>query len=249
MWCRCTKRNSGFAAMPLPEGGFCYDLWVCNICFKPKLKVFEGLTFMYSPSRATALLSIDARDTGIIHAFWATETSGERIETVTYHPYPRKVGMDQGRNILLETWQKLDDSITIIRANPDYDMEHDKTRATALAEVIALMMPTFYESPEAVLRESMTRWTARQEQRDHESPGLAEKIWNPNTRFDGTPYSEENEARVRAGSAPKVTKRVALDDQKITFIKHCMTTGTMDAQTLAGMFGTSVEHVEEVAAS
>lgn len=246
MICKHLK-NNGYSAMPLPDEGpfrFCYDLWVCNQCHLPTRMVFEKLTHNYIPKNATHLASVVSEDTGRCILTWATKESGVKVKTMVFHPYPRKADMDQGRNILVEMWRWLDRDIDTIRGNPGHDMEHDKTHAMALAETIALLMAPFYADSKAVLAESMNRWTARQEGREHESPGLAESIWDPATRFDGTPYSRESEAKVATRTAP-VKPKVIFDDTKIKFIKHCIDSGAQTAKVLAGMFQCAESDIQE----
>lgn len=110
-----------------------------------------------------------------------------------------------------------------------------------LAGVLALLMSPFYADDKAVLAESMNRWKARQESREHQTPGLAESIWDPSMRFDGTPFSEAAEGRARSSGVPAP---VRLDDQKRNFIKTMLDSGGMSAATLAGMFEVSTEVIE-----
>lgn len=245
MYCQCGKQASaGYTAMPEEGGGFNYHFWVCANCHKPSFLVFEKVTYMHVPKRATAILSVVGTGDGRNMLTWATAVSGERIKTMTFNPYPRKVDMvDQGRDVCLELWRSLDAKIDTIRGPEPTDTELHKEAALTYAKVIALVMSPFYADQQAVLAESMNRWKARQEGRDHESPGLAESIWDPATRFDGTPYSKEAEAKARTrGAKPKVK----LDDQKINFIKHCLENGTMTPEVLAGMFDVSVDDIKAV---
>lgn len=248
MYCSIVQhKREGFTAMPDPEGGpysFFYDFWVCAACHLPTRMVFEKLTDKRAPRLATHIKSVVGDSAGRNILTWGTPTSGEKIKTMMFHPYPGKVDMDQGRNICLELWQKLDACIDQIRGTQVDNalIEAEKVRATALAEVIALVMQPFYADSTAVLQESMNRWTGRQEGRDHESPGLAEAIWNPSTRFDGTPFTEANEVKARSGNAPKA--KVVLDEQKITFIKHTLSTGAMSPEVLAGMFSCTVDDIK-----
>lgn len=251
----CERKGAGYTAMhdrdergwPIP-GTFNYDFWVCANCLRPARMVFEKLTHKTAPARATCIKSVVGDSAGRNIITWGTEVSGEKIKTMMFHAYPRKMDMDQGRNICLELWHKLDESIDTIRANPGHDMEHDKTRANTLAETIQLIMSPFYADTQAVLAESMTRWKARQDGTEHESPGLAESIWDPSTRFDGTPYSKEAEsrARSRSGGARAAKPPVQFDEQKRTFIKHTLENGQMTPEVLAGMFNCSVEDIKGV---
>lgn len=221
------------------------DLWVCANCKRPTRMVFTKLTLNHAPRQATGISSVIGDDAGRNILTWTTTVSGEKIKTMMFHAYPRKVDMDQGRNICLELWKSLDASITGIReATIHSDQEWHKFRARAQCEVIALIMAPFYENADAVGHEALKRYDARKEGRDHESPGLAEAIWNPNTRFDGTPYSEESESKARRSPAKP---KVALDDQKVNFIKHCLSTGSQTPEVLAGMFSVSVDDIKALA--
>lgn len=234
--------------MPEEGGKFNYDFWVCSNCLKPSFLVFKGITHMHYPQRATGLSSIVGHSDGRTILTWHTEVSGEKVKTMAFHAYPRKVDMDQGRDVLVKFWQDLDVVIDGIRDTTHpmglQALEIEKTRAYTLAEVLAHLMSPFYENREAVLAESMNRWKARQEGKtDHESPGLAERIWDPATRFDGTPYSVEAEKKARTRTAKP---KVVLDDQKVTFIKHCLENGSMTAEVLAGMFNCTVDDIKAV---
>lgn len=251
MYCTCGKQYSvGYTAARQIDAtdpyDFNYDFWVCANCHLPSLLVLKGLTHMLIPKRATALLGVHGQENGTSILTWSTEVAGERIKTITYEPYLRKVDMDQGREHLVKFWRELDELIDSIRsdAQPSDIVVEDKVRAKTYAEVLAQLMSPFYADSNAVLAESMNRWKARQEGRDYESPGLAETIWDPSTRFDGTPYSRENEQKVRAGGAVKA--RVKLDEQKVTFVNHCLQTGSMGVEQLAAMFSCTVDDIKAV---
>jgi hypothetical protein len=247
MFCQCGKRSQGFTAARKLGGGefdFNYDFWVCSMCHKASRLVFEGITHgMYAPANATALLSYEGHGDGRASCVWAMK-DGTKATTMVFKPYPRKVDMDQGRNILVELWHRLDSNIDQIRSAQTDNalLDYEKAQANCHAATIALIMPAFYEDSTAVLRESMTRWTARQNGTQHESPGLAETIWNPDSRFDGTPYSAESEARVRNVGALKTPVKLA--DNKVAFIKHTLQDGSMNAEALAKMFECSVEDIK-----
>lgn len=256
MFCDCGKQSKGYTAMhEKDEKGrpdpltFNYDFWVCANCMRPSQMVFMKLTNRYTPKRATHMRSVHGHGDGRTTIRWATEKSGETLTTMVFHAYPRKVDMpgvhDQGRDVCVELWHKLDNTIDQIRGGQvDVQLlEFEKVRASTLADTIALIMSPFYADTNAVLAESMTRWKARQEGREHESPGLAESIWDPLSRFDGTPYSREAEQRARNGGAAAKT-RVQFDEQKITFIKHTLENGQMTPEVLAGMFNCTVDDIK-----
>lgn len=198
---------------------------------------------MRTPFRVNRLVSVVVHGDGRHMHTWRLE-DGTSIQTMMFHPYPRKVDMtlDHGRSTLVEFWHTLDGCVDRIRAGSSIEPELEKTRATTYAEVLASLMSPFYPDRDAVLRESMARWTARQEGREHQSPGLAEAIWDPSSRFDGTPYSEANERAVRSGGAKPVPAR--LDDAKRNFIKLQLDSGAMTPEVLAGMFQVSIEVIE-----
>jgi hypothetical protein len=225
------------------EGG---DLWVCAQCQRPTKMVMERLTDMYAPKRATQMLSTTHDAEGRVIIRWATPESGERITTISFLPYPRKADMpaQPGRALLVKFWHELDSEIDVIRSpNPPQDglsIDERKVRASTLAWMLAEIMAPFYATGNDVLAESMARWTARQNDTEHESPGLAEHLWDPTSRFDGTPYSRANEERARNGGARTITP-AKLDEQKTAFVKHALETGAMKPEGLASMFGVSIE--------
>ena len=252
MYCRDGSKN-GFTANRFPDGTFNYDLWVCSDCLQPTRTVFNKLTNSLTPYNAVAFLSVVGHSDGTQVFRWRLKDK-TIIETMNYHPYPRKIDMAPGRAHLVKFWQDLDTLIDSIRddsgvANPH--LEEYKVKATTYAEVLAELMHPFYDSHTAVLQESMARWEARRSGEQRQTPGLAEAIWDPNTRFDGTPYSRENEVKVRArsGGAPGKPVPAPLDDQKKTFVKTMLANGSMDATTLASMFEVSVEVIEAAAQS
>lgn len=243
MHCTCGKSGTAGFAPTYSEDGVQTDLWVCANCKRPTQMVLMKLTDRFAPKNATSIRSVVSDGDGRSMITWGTTVSGEKIVTMNFHAYPRKVDMTQGRNVCVALWEELDNAIDIIReaGNPADLVTEKKVRATTLAEVIALIMSPFYADVNAVLAESMTRWTARQNSTDHESPGLGETIWDPATRFDGTPYAANAEVK-----APSSKPRVVFDDTKKTFIKHTLETGQMTPEVLAGMFQCSVEDIKAV---
>jgi hypothetical protein len=245
MYCRCGRQKSFTPARRLDGGryDFNYHYWVCGSCKLPARLVFEGITHMNVLKSATALLSYDGHADGRGMLTWGM-ADGTKVRTMVYKAYLRKVDMDQGRNILVELWHRLDRLIDEIRAPQEgLHVDYNKAQANCLADTLALIMSPFYEDSTAVLRESMKRWEARQENREYESPGLAEAIWDPDTRFDGTPYSADSEAKARKNGA--LPTPVKFDEQKINFIKHSLANGILTADKLADMFACSIEAIRE----
>src|SRR5215217_4878935 len=119
MYCLTHKgtKDVGFTAMhekdekgnPISDS-FNYDFWVCALCMKPTRMVFENMTNRYAPVRAVGIMSASGTGDGRWIIRWSTEVPGEVIETMTFNTYPREMKMlhDQGRNVCLELWQRLD---------------------------------------------------------------------------------------------------------------------------------------------
>lgn len=260
MICQCGNKNGYTAAQHDPptrapltrvhQGqtieipvDFNYDYWVCADCKMPARLYFEKTTMGYAPKRAVALLSAIGNGAGHTTLRWSTATSGERITTISFNPYPRRHpnmahATDQGRVILLDMWKRLDNYIDTIRSPdtaPTTNTTFYQPRASELADIIALLMPPFYADGQAVLVESMNRWTARQENRadDHETPGLAEHLWDP-------------KPPVVAGQRPSPGKAtpVVLDEAKQNFIKLQLDTKAFGLAELAKMFQVSEEVIQ-----
>ena len=199
MYCSCTRgMDAGYSA---PDEG---DVWVHAKCRLIPFYVFDRITHMRVPYGAKSVCSVVSTETGHNYVTFHME-DGTKTEVVYYHPYPFKDSpMTEQKDVLYKFWLDLDSVIDAIRmdtpvVDPD-DMLAARTRASTLAEVLAYLMHRYYEDGTAVLKESMARWKARQEGvTDHQTPGLAEAIWAAGTRFDGTPYSGANLARVRSG--------------------------------------------------
>lgn len=237
MFCRCKKAPEGFTRIA-------GDLWGCTRCSLPTRQVFEGVTHgMYILAGATALLSYEGHGDGRATLTWGM-ADGSKVRTMVFKPYPRKVDMDQGRNILVELWRRLDSNIEQIRSiqTDSALLDYEKAQANCMAATIALIMPTYYEDSTAVLRESMNRWKAHQADEEHVTPGLAESIWDPSTRADGTPWSRENESKARSEAKPRIL--IKLDDQKTAFVKHSLANGVLTAEKMAEMFGCTVDDIK-----
>ena len=108
----CTCGKSGKAGYSRLNDS---DLWVCGNCMLPSRMVFDKLTLRYSPARATMIRSVVDDSDGRSIITWGTTTSGEKIRTMVFRPYPRKIDMTPGRNVCVALWEKLDNAIDIIR--------------------------------------------------------------------------------------------------------------------------------------
>lgn len=201
--------------------------------------VLEGLTAMRGPNDAIALLSVHGKVSGVYEIRWRCK-SGIKT-TLEYHPYPRKVDMNNGRELLLNMWQMLDATVNEIHDELTPLQEYNKGRARALCEVIHSLMPQFYESADDVVREALARFKDRINFIEHETPGLGEKYWDPNARWDGTPYGVK--------STTTVTKKKAsgnlIPPPAVVSVKNGITSGMFTVEQIANMYNMHSHEVKE----
>lgn len=244
MWCICTGGGKhGFTRISNS------NLWGCAECLKPTRLVFEKVTDMYAPATAIALLSVHVREDGIHEVKWATP-AGEKV-TLSYHPYPRKVDMNQGRGLLLSLWQRLDIAFAGLKDAPgDPEIALAKLQCRTLAEVLAEFMQPFFTSADDIAREAQRRYQAQQTGTEYETPGLAEKIWDPNSRWDGTVFSDESLTKVDAGQRPKaaaVSKRTGnkIPNDSINASTQAIQLGMFTVAQIAKTYSMSEAEVKE----
>jgi hypothetical protein len=240
MWCRCGKQKS-FTAKKV-DGEFNYEFWVCSNCDKPSLQVFQKVTGMYAPKSAEALLSVNCRYDGIHELRWALADKS-RATTLSYHPYPFKQFEDEemnvGRHLLLETWQLLDSKVNLIMEdtlNAAPEKSAAKNEARGIAEVLAMFMKPFFESADDIVREAVKRHKGGP---DHETPGLAEKLWSPHTKWDGTPFDENKQKKSKS----------KLSDSDVQSIKDGIASGILDEKACASIFKVSIDEIKSVLSS
>lgn len=256
MICHCGKKFTKGRIAPGPVGWTEKQVQYCGTCNQMS-HVIQGVQVVkYGPLNARSPQNAIGKADGTVFIDWWTTNPGEIIQTMEYSPYPTRSinGMDQGRNHLMKFWHDLDACIDKIRGftNPEGKMEFvigedaeiEKIRASTYAEVLAHLMAPFYADKNAVLAESLHRYNARKIGQDHQSPGLAEHIWDPSSRFEGTAYSQAAEKQTRTRTATKPA--VKLDDQKIAFVNHCLQQETMSVSQLAKMFDCSEDDIKAV---
>ena len=155
--------------------------------------------------------------------------------------------MEVGRSLLLDTWKLLDSKVDIIMSEPndphgDNSVEAEarsraKYEARGIAEVLANFMSPFFDSADDIVREAVARYKARSSGADHETPGLAEEIWSPNRRWDGTLYDEKKP--VKSGLKP-------IDKKTMEGIKLAISAGILDEKGAAELYKVSIEQVRAV---
>lgn len=205
---------------------------------------------MYTPNNADALLHVHGRTDGIHEITWALKDK-TKVITLTYHPYPMKVFPEgivspSGRHLLLETWNHLDSKVDIImspQVGPGdneveaKERERAKYEARGIAEILQKFMSPFYNEADDIVREAVARYKARQSGTEHETKGLAEKYWDHNTRWDGTPYSQD---------AKPISTKKALDKETIKGIKNALAAGLFDEAGVADLYKITIEQVRSV---
>ena len=132
---------------------------------------------MRAPKNAVSIRSMIGRATGVNEVTFKLR-DGSKATCLYYKPYPKKVDMTGPRDLLVDMWEQFDRTIDAVKAG-DHQEEWHKARGSAQAQFIQMIMSAFYPDSNAVTREGLARWKARQEGTDHETPGLAEDIWNP----------------------------------------------------------------------
>lgn len=244
LYCHCGKKftDGGIATSDAKQH------WqLCGTCNKPSHVVQQKEPDIYAPHPEAHIAGVVIGNDGISTTTWVLP-SGSRVSTINYLPYPRRgQDMTHGRDQLLTFWKALDAQIDHINHPPQgatlMDQQEAKVRARTYCEVLAHLMGQFYADANAVGHEAMARYADRVAGVEHHTPGLAEHIWNPASRWDGTVYSTESLAKVRSGGA--TTKPIeTLPDNKRAFIKHSLETGTIPADELAKMFNVSMATIQ-----
>jgi hypothetical protein len=234
MWCTCRSKTSFTVAILDDES--VHDLWVCSTCRKPTRMVFEKLTGLMCPFGATALLAVRSRPDGINELTWATPDG--RKTTLHFAAYPRKLDMPEQATLLNTLWSMLDYEIDEVMSPGAIDREYSKTRSRALCDGIAVLMAGFYADSDAVAREGLARHKARADGTEHETPGLAESIWDPHTRWDGTPLAPETPQKARP-IAKKIENNTPLPPEAIPAVKKALETKMMTISQIAAMYKVS----------
>lgn len=87
------------------------------------------------------------------------------------HACPRK-GAPMGKSILEKMWDQLDADVDLLFRSPVEEQKIVGARAQARCEAIALVMDPILRDRDEVWHEAYQRLVARQEGREHITPGL-----------------------------------------------------------------------------
>lgn len=154
--------------------------------------------------------------------------------------------MDQGRALLLQTWSLLDEAVVTIMEPGDFIQDKEKKdsakqQARAYANVLALFMQPFFTDADSVAREAIARYKARQAGTVHDTPGLAEHIWDMTKNWDGServlPGIENKKVDLHANER-------TLTPEEVTAVQNALASNMFTSEQLAEMFKTSVAVVE-----
>lgn len=230
LWCTCQGLKNikeGYVADPVDN-----PLWVHGPCRKPSRMVFEKVTYNRAPRGATALLSYRGDKSGIHQLRFAV---GDEVKIIlTYQPYDRRpytMGVNPN-DILLNTWKRLDlytEMLMDVTGIAELEKNVAKAKARAYAEVLADMMPPFFDNPDDIVREAVIRYKNR-ENPDYETPGLGQKSL---AEFDKMPY--QNSTPTRKKAEPE------LDEATRAGIKKALESGMFTVSQLAKSY--SVSHL------
>lgn len=236
MYCTCGGKGEGFRRL----GG---DLWVCANCDKPTGAVFRKLTSMYAPYGTTGILSAHTNLDGRSILRWAMP-DGTVKETVTFNPYPRKVGMDAGEALLQRTWDLLDSKMDTIKTDPSNEaVLQAKNEARGIAEALAILMQPFLTDATEIARHAAKRWKAKQAGEHYEVPGLAAHIWDPTKNWDGTDRVQFTPAAAKApASKARLGKQLSPDEA--ASVKTALAAGMFTVDQLAATFKVSAAQIE-----
>ncbi len=229
MYCTCIGRKASGYTVAILDDKPQWEFWVCSSCHKPTKMVFEKLTRNRVPLGATSLLSYAGRTDGIAELRFAC-TGGERKTILTVIPYdrrPHSMGINPN-DILLETWNRLDYYTDLALNHPE--MPGSKHAARAVAEVLALMMPPFFNNADDIVREAVRRYN-NCDNPDYETPGLGIKSLSVH---DTMPYADK----------PPV--KITLDERTQEAIKKALEMKLMTAQQLAKSYNVSVEEIRAI---
>lgn len=188
---------------------------------------------MRAPKNAVSVRSMIGRTTGVNEVTFKLR-DGSKTTCLYYKPYPKKVDMPGPRDLLVDMWEMLDNSVNNIKSPVGGDasqIEWHKARGRAQAEIIAMIMSAFYPDADAVTREALARWKARTAGEPHETPGLAEDIWNP------APSAPEKRA-------PKPTGN-RIPDSAVDTVRQGITLGMFTKEQMASTYSVTVAELVE----
>lgn len=238
MWCTCKGgggRQSGYVANPVDN-----RLWVHSDCGKPSPLVFQKVAMNRAPLNAIAMLSVYGKSHGVNEVTFVVK-GGEHKKILFVHSYDRRpysMGVNPN-DILLNTWKRLDIYTEMLMLGPTMEvplggeeLAVTKAKARAFAEVLSDMMPPFFTTADAVVREAIQRYQNR-DNPEYETPGLGVKS-----------LAEFDKPVLVRPSKPK--PEVRLDENTQVNIKKALESGLFNVNQLAKSYGVSEAVIEAI---
>lgn len=188
-------------------------------------------------------LSVNVRLDGVTEVRWALPNGEVRMT----------VQMTAGPTLLQRTWDLLDAEMNAIIANQfgddDILLKH-KTRARAIAEVLAMFMVPHFSTPEDIAREAQRRHLARVDgDTEYETPGLGSRRYEPPAaaileRADEARRSAKTKTRVpRTPRTPQPSGK-RIPDQAVETSKQGISTGMFTPAQIGQMYGMTAAEVK-----
>lgn len=258
-YCRCGNKFSFENAHKetAPPDWQAREAWVCDRCNKVSHAVQEVVIQVRGPKNARSLQHAVLQRNGLEILTWATPEGP--VDTIEYITYPRKVPVTDNQPLIYKSWLLLMRKVEIILAPPgspfgdnaiqEKEREIAKHQARGIAEVLALLMAPFMESPDMVVKCAVKKY------RDftYEVPGLGEHLWDPTKNPDGTPRTpmpSAATAKEKPRARPKVDNKSTkkLTAEEALGIRDAVGSGMFSKEDVAAMFKVSLKTVEEAIA-
>ena len=147
---------------------------------------------------------------------------------------PTKVSWSVTRTLVEQLWDKLDVEYELIVEKKAVYIDTTKGRARAFAEAIAIFMPPFFSTADEVIREAGSRYRAKKDGEQYDTPGLGSRRYEGAVRND-KPRATASTARPTSASAvPEDTRKA---------IKFALQSGMFTKEQLAKTYKLSVDVV------
>ena len=193
---------------------------------------------MLCPRDVVYLISVFGRRDGVTEITFATKDgTRKKVNTVTGGP-----------TLLQRTWDMLDAELDAIIANQFGDeaeiLKH-KTRARAIAEVLAMFMVPHFETADEIAKEAGRRHKAKLDgDTEYETPGLGSRKFEPpaGTRSLASEARDKSPRRAAKKSAAVAQKR--MPSEAIPGAKQALEMKMMTVAQIAKMYGVTEDEVK-----
>lgn len=231
------------------------EMWICDRCGGILSAVQELVPVVRGPVKARALLHAEGHANGQSLLTWQVDAG--KVDTVEYRTYHRRFYVHP-EPLIFQSWQLLMSKVDVILAEPAgpgdnaiqaEDRKRAQSEARGIAEVLALLMKPFMESPDHVVKCAVAKY----HNPDTEVPGLGEHLWDPTRNPDGSLRIKVGQSVTKSKPAarPRVdkTSTKTLTVVEAAGIKEAVASGLFGKEEIASMFHVSLETVEEAVRS